>query len=439
MGSGKTGATLYALQGIELLDEAPALILGPRRVAVGSQPRERGVWVNEAAKWDGLDVEVVPIKGNVTERFQALKRDVPFHSINYEQLPWLVEHLGMKRWPYRTIVADESTRLKGHRLLQGGQRTKALARVAWLPQVERFVELTGTPSPNGLKDLWGQLWFLDRGARLGKSYSDFSQRWFRPSRDGYGVEPFRHSQDEIQDRIRDICITIDPRDYGLKLDEPIERVIEVELPPKAREMYREMERKMYLEIVHDLGTHEIEAVSAAGRTNKCLQLANGAIYYDDKRSWAEVHTAKFEALESIVEEAGGMPVLVAYQFVSDLERLRKHFPKGLTLDQTTEADWNDGRVPLLFAHPASAGHGLNLQHGSNILVDLSSGWDLELDDQIIERIGPMRQFQSGLDRPVYRYRIEAVDTVDQLVRLRRQSKRSVQDILLEAMKRRGDV
>ncbi len=429
MGSGKTSAVLVALQGISLLDEGPGLIIAPRRVA-------QSTWPKEVSKWDGLNVTVVNIKGTPQQRARRLKRKADFYSINYEQLPWLVAHFG-DDWPFRTIVADESTRLKGFRLRQGGQRTKALAKVAWRGDIARFILLTGTPSPNGVKDLWGQLWFLDKGERLGRTYDSFTSRWFRPTWDGYGVEPFPHSQKEIQDKIRDLCITIDPRDY-IDIAEPIETIIEVDLPAAARLQYKDMETLMYLELEHDFGTHEIEAPNAAARTNKCLQIANGAVYHDDKRNWTELHDAKMEALDSIIEEAAGMPILVGYQFKSDLVRLRKRYPQGKTLDDgpTIEDDWNAGKVPILFAHPASAGHGLNLQWGSNILVDFSSGWALELDQQLIERIGPMRQMQAGLDRPVYRYRLVATDTVDEMVSERRATKRTVQEILLDAMKRR---
>lgn len=435
MGSGKSGGTLHALAGIGLLDEAPALILGPKRVAVGSTPEALGVWGGEAAKWDSFHEEVIPIKGTQTERFQALGRKALFYAINYEQLPWLVKHYG-RNWPFRTIVADELTRLKGFRLRQGGQRTQALAKVAWADVVERFIGLTGTPAPNGLKDIWGWMWFLDRGERLGRTYDGFKQRWFQRAWDGYGIEPLTFAQKQIQNLIRDLCITIDPKDYGLELDAVIETEIFVDLPDKARDLYRDMEKKMFMELEHELGTHEIEAVSAAGRTNKCLQIANGFVYGEDGRPH-ELHHAKIEALESIVEEANGMPLLVSYQFVEDLAMIKRAFPKAKGIDETSEADWNAGRVPMLVVHPQSAGHGLNLQWGSNILVDYSSGWNLESDEQVIERIGPMRQYQSGLNRPVYRYRILAKNTVDEMVRDRRASKRSVQEILLAAMKRRA--
>jgi len=421
-GSGKTGASLVSLQGINLLDEGPGLILAPRRVA-------QDTWPKEVRKWDGLNVSIVAIKGDAAQRARCLRRKADFYTINYEQLPWLVAHLG-DAWPFRTIIADESTRLKGFRLRQGGARTKALAKVAWRSDIERFILLTGTPAPNGLKDLWGQLWFLDKGERLGRTFDNFASRWFRPSWDGYGIEPFKHSQKEIQDRISDICITIDPGDY-IPIDEPIERIIEVELPPAARELYSEMERTMFIEAL------EVEAPNAAARTNKCLQLCNGFVY-DEQGNWTEVHDVKLDALESIIEEAGGMPVLVGYQFKADLARLKKRFPKLVTLDDITVEQFATGHYPILAGHPASMGHGVDgLQDGTHIMVDFSSGWNLEYDQQVIERIGPMRQIQSGHPRPVYRYRIVATDTVDEMVAERRATKRSVQDILLAAMNRRA--
>src|SRR5690606_28827470 len=192
---------------------------------------------------------------------------------------------------------------------------------------------------------------------------------------------------------------------------------------------------MFLQI----GESEVEAFNAASRTMKCLQLANGAIYTDDTGSaWAEVHDEKIQALESIVEEAAGMPVLVAYHFKSDLARLLKAFPKGRHLDDDPQTirDWNAGKIPVLFAHPASAGHGLNLQDGGNILAVFGHNWNLEEYQQIVERIGPTRQAQAGHKRPVFIYHIIAKDTVDELIMERRDTKRSVQDILLNAMKRK---
>ena len=405
----------------------------------------KSTWPAEAKKWAHLaDIEVRPIIGNAAERKAALRdKNANVFTINYENLPWLLDAVSPERWPFATVIADESTKLKGFRLKQGTQRARALGRVAHT-KAKRFVELTGTPAPNGLIDLWGQAWFLDAGHRLGRTFDGFKNRWFQaiPGGDGYTqIKPLAHAQAEIEARLRDLCLTLDPRDH-FDLREPIHTVIKIELPAKVRGLYRDMERELFMQI----GEHEIEAFNAASRTMKCLQLCNGAVYKQapdieiitDNSPWIEVHDAKIEALEDIIEEAAGMPVLVAYQFKSDLARLLKAFPRGRWLDaeQQTEDDWNAGKIPVLFAHPKSAGHGLNLQDGGNIIAFFGHWWDLELRQQIIERIGPVRQLQSGYDRPVFIYDIVAADTVDELVIARHETKREVQDLLLEAMKRR---
>lgn len=429
MGSGKTLATLTSVAAAVELDQDPVLIIGPKRVAAKT-------WPDEIARWPHLrHLSVSPILGGETHRFKALSRDASVYTINYENLPWLVETVGQKRWPFRTIVPDESTRLKNFRTMQGGKRSQALSKIAWQPQIRRWINLTGTPSPNGLADLWGQTWFLDRGERLGRSYQAYMDRWFKKEFDGYAVSAVEWAQTQIHERLRDICVTIDPGDW-IDIPEPIRTTITVELPSKARSMYRQMEREMFLAIRE----HEIEAVHAAAKTIKCLQLANGAIYLDAECSaWEPVHDAKLEALSSVIEEACGTPVLVAYHFRADLERLRKAFPVGRVFDSNpkTEDDWNEGRIPVMFIHPASGGHGVNLQYGGNILAFYGHWWDLEQRDQVLERIGPLRQWQMGNPRHVYVYDIVAEDTVDEDVILRHATKRGVQDILMEACKRKG--
>lgn len=428
MGMGKTVSTLTALDILELTEPGPALVLAPLRVASST-------WPDEARKWDHLrNVELCPIVGNPQERRAALKKDASIYTMNYENLPWLIEQLD-GRWPFRKVVADESTKLKSFRLRQGGKRAQALGRIAHT-KIDRFIELTGTPSPNGLQDLWGQAWFLDAGERLGRSFNSFKQRWFQavPGGDGYtNIKPLPFAQSQIEDRLRDLCMSLDARDY-FDIDEPIVTVVPVELPARARALYRDMEREMFMQI----GESDVEAFNAASRTMKCLQLANGAAYTDDKGAWAEVHDMKLQALEEIIEEAAGMPVLVAYHFKSDLARLMRAFPQGRHLDKDPQTlrDWNAGKIPVLFAHPASAGHGLNLQDGGNILAFFGHWWNLEEYQQIVERIGPTRQAQAGHDRPVFIYHIVARDTVDELVMARRETKREVQDLLLEALKGR---
>jgi SNF2 family DNA or RNA helicase len=428
MGMGKTVETLNALDTIQLIDNRPSLVLAPLRVA-------RSTWPDEARKWKHLShLRVMPVVGSEKERLRALKCDANIYTTNYEQLPWLVEHFSKRAWPFSTVVADESTKLKGFRLRQGTTRAKALASVAHT-QIKRFVELTGTPAPNGLADLWGQAWFLDRGHRLGKTYDAFRQRWFEKSYDGYSISPKDFAQGQIQAALRDLCITIEAKDW-FDLREPIITNIYVDLPARARALYEDMEKRMFME----LDEHQVEAFGAAARTIKCLQIASGAAYVGDAGTeWREVHDVKLQALEDIVEESGGMPVLVAYHFKSDLARLRKAFPKGRQLDANpqTIVEWNAGKIPVLFAHPASAGHGLNLQDGGNILVFFSHWWNLEERMQIIERIGPTRQMQAGHDRAMFIYNLIAAGTVDELVIERVDSKREVQDILLDAMKTRN--
>jgi SNF2 family DNA or RNA helicase len=430
MGLGKTISTLKALESLSLVETAPTLVLAPLRVA-------QSTWPDEIQKWK-LDLPVTPIVGDAPQRAQALREDSAIFTINYENIPWLVDWFkyNPRPWPFKTIVADEVTKLKGFRTRQGTKRAKALAEVAH-KKVERWIGLTGTPAPNGLKDLWGPMWFVDGGSRLGKSFSAFSMRWFRSSYDGFGLEPMEHAQREIQKLISDVCLSLDAKDY-FNLSEPITNRITVDLPHKARQQYRDMEKKMFLELEGHLGPTEVEALNAASKTQKCLQLANGAIYTDEQRNWTEVHDAKIAALDDIIEEAGGAPVLVAYHFKHDLHRLRATFPRGRVLDSDPETirAWNAGKIPVLFAHPASAGHGLSLQDGGNIIVFFSLNWSLEEHQQIIERIGPVRQAQSGHDRPVFIHYILANDTVDFDVLERLESKASVQEILMKAMKRR---
>lgn len=427
MGTGKTSATATALEDLSLTEDIyPILIVAPLRVA-------RTTWPQEYRKWNHLKhLRVMPVCGALKERQAALRVKVPVYTTNFEQLPWLIEELGDK-WPFKTVVVDEATKLKGFRLRQGTQRAKALARVAHT-KIKRIILLTGTPSPNGLQDLWGQMWFVDKGDRLGRTFDAFKQRWFRASHTGFGVEATDQAQGQIQEALKDVCITIDAADW-FDLQKPIVNLIKVELPPAAKVLYKSMEKQMFM----DLEGSQIEALNAAAKTQKCLQISSGAAYIDGGPNWKMIHNEKLDALEEVLEEAAGMPVLVAYHFKSDLARLLARFPQGRQLDSNPQTidDWNAGDIPILFAHPASAGHGLNLQDGGNILVFFTCNWNLEEHQQIIERIGPVRQLQAGHNRPVFIHFILAADTVDELVLERLQTKREVQDILLQAMKEKG--
>lgn len=424
MGGGKTVTTLTALDRLALVEDIfPVLVLAPLRVA-------RTTWPDEIAKWPHLaHLTVSTITGTPKQRERAADATADIYTTNYDNLVWLREHFGDK-WPFKTVVADELTRLKSFRIRQGGSRARALGQVAHA-HVTRFIGLTGTPAPNGIKDLWGQMWFLDQGARLGRTFSAFEQRWFKKGYDGYSLVAYDHTQEEVQDKLKDICLTV----TGLPVDEPMLTPVYIDLPTGARRVYEEMEKELFAEL--ETGG-VVEAANAAVKTQKCLQLSNGAMYVDDDRNWEVVHNAKLDALESIIEEANGAPVLVAYHFKHDLERLRRRFTQARVLDAdpSTIHQWNAGSIPILLAHPASAGHGLNLADGGNILAFFGVNWNLEEYMQIIERIGPMRQKQAGYDRPCLVYPILARDTVDELVMDRLASKRSVQEVLLDAMNRR---
>jgi SNF2 family DNA or RNA helicase len=423
MGGGKTVTTLTALDNMSLVDDIyPVLVLAPLRVA-------KSTWPEEVQKWDHLShLRVSVITGTPKQRERAVAKDADIYCMNYDNIGWLRRELG-DAWPFKTVVADEFTRLKSYRLRQGGSRARLLGQVVH-GEGSRFIGLTGTPAPNGIKDLWGQIWFIDKGERLGRTFSAFEQRWFRKGYDGYSLVPYEHTQREVEEKLRDVCLTV----RALSVDEPNVVPVYVDFIPSVRKLYVSMETEMFAQ----LAENEVEAANAAVRTQKLLQIANGAMYVGEEGKWEDIHNAKLDALESIIEEANGAPVLVAYNFKHDLQRLQIRFRQGRVLDANPDTirDWNAGKVPILFAHPASAGHGLNLADGGNILAFFGVNWNLEEHMQIIERIGPMRQKQAGHDRPVLIYPILARDTVDEVVMERLSSKRSIQEVLLEAMKSR---
>ena len=443
MGTGKGPATLEAIATLFLFGEINrVLVVAPKRVALST-------WPGEIAKFCSSfgHMTCVAAIGNAERRHAAIKSGADITTINYENLTWLVDNYGAA-WPFDMIVCDESSRLSGLRVSlqtsktgkkfltgQGGSRAKSLARVA-LTKAKRFVNLSGTPAANGLEQLWGQCFYLDAGMRLGTSFTAFQSRWFRqlPGGDGYArIEPLPYADEQIRSAIKDLTISIEAKDH-FDLPPLIENIITVDLPPAARQKYKEVEREFFTEIEG----HVIEAFSAGAKSQKCLQLAAGAAYTDDQGNWVEVHDAKLDALQSVMEEAAGMPVLVFYHFKSDLARIQKAFPKAVHLGSKpqTIVDWNAGRIPMLLAHPQSAGHGLSLQHGGNICCFFSTNWSLEADSQAIERIGPTRQAQSGYKRPVFVHRIVARGTLDEVVVARLRTKASIQDALLKAMKNR---
>ena len=429
MGLGKTASTLEAIRQIKAVRPSlTVLIIAPLRVA-------QSTWPDEVRKWDSFkNLRVSVICGSAKARRDALLSDADIYTINYENIPWLVEEL-KGDWFFDLIVADESTRLKGLRARQGTQRAKALAKVAF--KSEGFVELTGTPAPNGLLDLWGQMWFLDKGARLGKSFSAFQKEFFYPISRGGGATRWvewklqEGSDKRIKRRIEDVSITVNPEDY-FDVAKNIFNDIVVELPREVMRQYRQFARELYLELE---GGEEITASNAAVKTGRLLQMASGAVYVEDGEgsdAYTVIHRAKIEALASVIEEANGAPVLCAYSYRHEVDRILKAFPYARVLDKSPQTirDWNAGKIPLLLAHPASCGHGLNLQDGGNILVFFSCTWSLELHDQIVERIGAVRQAQAGHDRPTFVHYLVAKGTLDEAVKERLSTKRDILDVLL---------
>lgn len=424
MGLGKTLTveTLIA----ELGSSHPTLVIAPLRVA-------RKTWSDEVSDWDHLKhLRVATITGTPQERLAALKTSAHIHTINYENIEWLFTHIPAERWPFKTVVADESTKLKSFRLRQGGRRAGALAAVAH--RATRWINLTGTPAANGLIDLWGQQWFIDGGAALGRSFSAFESRWFyreAHSSKHSKLTPHQHAQREIEDAMRPTTMSIQAKDW-FDIKDPIHTLVNVELPSAARREYRRMAKDL---LAYLADGRTANAANAAAKSTKLLQLASGAVYSADDKSWSHVHDEKIEALKSIIGEAGGAPVLVSYQYRHELERILKAFPNARLLkSKRDEDDWNAGKIEILVAHPDSAGHGINLQHGGNILVYFGHTWKLEAHAQILERIGPVRQMQSGYDRPVFVYSIVARNTADEAVLARNAGKASLMDALMESLK-----
>lgn len=430
MGLGKTAATLDALRQLLWSGEAKrVLVVAPLRVA-------RRTWPDEVRKWaEFRGLTTTSITGDGWVRLQKAAKPTDIHLINYELLPWLVEHLQTK-WPYDTVVLDESSRVKN----PSSERFKALRRVR--NKIKRLIQLTGTPSPNGLVDIWAPTFLLDDGARLGTSVTAFRQRWFKRqgSYQFAPLKPLANAQPEIEEKLSDIVVSMRSADY-LALPPFVRNDIAVDLPPKVMSEYRQLEDQMFVELKArvDRGETIVTAFNAAALTNKCLQYASGAVYLQDMqgapvKEWVEVHDAKLEALEEVIEEAAGAPVLCVYWYQSDLARLTKRFKHAQVMDKKGKLidQWNAGRIPLLLINPGSAGHGLNLQAGGNILVWFSMQWSLELYQQTNARL-----YRQGQTKPVYVHHLLARGTLDDEVLRRLEGKATVQDLLMERLKRRG--
>jgi len=401
MGLGKTASSLTAAKILmyEEMDVERILIIAPKRVT-------EHVWDSEIKKWDHLkDLKIVKVLGNPKKREEALRKDADIHIISRDNIAWLCGLYGGNMLPFDMCIIDESSSFKNHKSI----RFKALKMVQ--PSFKRVVLLTGTPSPNGLLDLWAQMYLLDRGKRLGRFISHFRREFF--SKNPYVQFKFdinKGSDARIHEAIGDICISMSSEDY-LDLPERNDNMIEIQFPDNLKKKYKEFEREKVLELLEKIDGEEnnITAMNAAALSNKLLQFSNGTVYDMNKDSH-EIHDLKLDALEEIVESANGQPIIIAYSFKHDvtriMKRLKKYDPVKLKTNQHID-DWNEGKIQILIMHPASGGHGLNLQYGGNTIVWFGLNWSLELYMQLNARLHRQNQ-----EKPVFIHHLMIKGSID---------------------------
>lgn len=423
-GLGKTITTLTAVADVLAeYDAMHVLVVAPRRVCLTVWPQEVDAWEHTCHLSVRQLAGLTPAK-----RLKALAEPTAdITVINVELLPWLVKTMARK-WRWDWVVIDEATMVKN----PNGKRFRAARRVADMLGVTRITELTGTPATKGLLDLWAQVRLLDGGDRLERRYTWYRRKHFESDYMEFNWWPKKGAEQKIRGAVADICQSLSAEDY---LDMPplVVTDLVVKMPPKARKVYDDLGKHFLAEIADA----EISAVNEAALVGKLLQCANGAVYEEDEitgeRSTHLIHDEKLNALESVVEEAAGEPVLVAYQFLSDIERIQKRFPQAVLLDKDgSQVDpWNRGEIPMLLCHPKSAGHGLNLQKGGRIIAMFGLNWSLELYLQFIARL-----WRQGQTRPVLVRRIVADDTADFDVIATLNSDNTNQRALLDAVKSR---
>ena len=370
-GLGKTVITLTAIWELLLdyFEVRKVLVIAPLRVA-------RDTWPAELHKWEHLKgIEMSEVLGSERERITALNRRADVYVINRENVEWLA---GYGKWDFDMVVIDELSSFKSHK----AKRFKALKRVR--PMVKRIVGLTGTPAPNGLIDLWAEIGILDMGQRLGRFIGGYRERFFVPDKRSremvFSYKPRDGAEEAIHGLISDICISMKAADY-LDMPECIYNRVEVAMNEKEKKLYQQLEREMLISFEDG----DIDAVNAAGLSNKLMQMANGAVY-DENKAVKHIHDRKLEALEDLVEAANGKPVLIAYWYKHDLERI-KEYVGAVELDTAEDMrKWNAGEIPVAVIHPASAGHGLNLQAGGSTLIWFGLTWSLELYQQMNARL-----------------------------------------------------
>jgi SNF2 family DNA or RNA helicase len=423
MGLGKTVITLTAVNDLKYNQFAinKVLVIAPKKVA-------ESTWAKEKDKWDHLKLlRISTVLGSEPKRVRALNTPADLYVINRENIPWLVDYY-RNAWPFDMVIVDEFSSFKNHQ----SKRFKALSWVR--PHIKRIVGLTGTPAPNGLLDLWAQVYLLDSGERLGKKITGFRERYFEPDqrdRDRvYTYAPKEGADDVIQRLIGDICVSMKAEDY-LELPDCLSNMVSVVLDSKAQKAYDKLEKEMLLQV--DEST--IDAGSAAVLTNKLLQLCNGAVY-DENRNIVDIHQCKIERFLEIIDELNGKPALVFYNFQHDKERIKKALDKrGLRVRELKtpqdETDWNNRQIDILLAHPASAAYGLNLQQGGNHVIWFGLNWSLELYQQANKRL-----HRQGQTEKVIIHHLTVDGGVDEDVMAALEDKTSTQDRLMASLKAR---
>ena len=417
MGLGKTVITLTALWELVMdrFDVSRILIIAPKRVA-------EDTWPKEIAKWEHLSgLSFSLVLGSRADREEALRKRAFIYIINRENVAWLVENY---RWDFDMVVIDELSSFKSNK----AERFKAMKRIR--PKVSRIIGLTGTPAPNSLLDLWPQMYLLDMGQRLGRFIGGFRDRFFVPDKRNreiiYSYKPREGAEDAIYSLVSDICISMKAVDY-LDMPERIDNRIEVVMSAKEQKLYDDFQRDMVLAIEGE----ELDAVNAAALSNKLLQMANGAVYGDDRKV-LPIHDRKLDALEDLVEAANGKPLLVAYWYKHDLQRIQARFKNARCIDTSKDIDdWNAGKIPLALIHPASAGHGLNLQEGGCTIVWFGLTWSLELYQQLNARL-----WRQGQKHTVVIHHIVTKGTHDEDVMRALGNKDMRQSALIEAVRAR---
>lgn len=414
MGLGKSVITLTAINDLlfDSFEICKILVIAPLRVA-------RDTWPAEIAKWDHLKyIKVSVVIGTEKERQEALMKRANIYLINRENVKWLVENY---RFDFEMVVIDELSSFKAH----SSQRFKALRKVR--PTVKRMVGLTGTPTPNGLMDLWAEIGILDMGQRLGRFIGGFRERYFIPDKRNqtvvFSYKPREGAEQAIYEKISDIAISMKSMDY-LKMPECITNNIEVHMSEKEMALYKKLKKELLLPF--DSG--DIDAKSSVGLSNKLLQMGNGAVY-DENGCVRHIHDRKLDTLEDLIEAANGKPVLIAYWFKHDFERITQRF-SVVKLDTAKDiAKWNEGKISIAVIHPASAGHGLNLQTGGSTLIWFGLTWSLELYQQTNARL-----WRQGQKDTVVIHHIIAKGTIDEDVLKAIGSKVRTQEALIQAVK-----